>query len=1066
MKNLASTFSDALYKPTSHIGSRFMRTFNAIQSSLFRRREVAPHDALRQIRSYDFASCDDIELRNAIAGLKCVGADADAILPKTFALVSEAVERRLGVWRLFDSEFPKPGLNEYERIAEQILESAPYRNRMDFYTNPDFLETDGFAESLAPALSGCALDDDEKTIVKTMVYVAEKSKVAYSPNILLPANFYRAIAAKDVGRELEFLPHDEQLLAGVLLYRGTIVEMNAGEGKTVAAAFPAALHTLTGRAVHIITANDYLAARDADYLAPVYESLGLTVGAVLGYMGDEERRYAYQQQIVYGTLREFGFDFLRDNTKLPPDEPLQGALDVAIVDEADHVLIDQARTPLIISGEPIGNKRGFDKTRRAVEDLVALQSDMVRELESKISSSGLGSRERIDTLAKLFKASSDNDALVQWFARSPRDYKRALAALEADEFRDDDEKLTQGLFYTIDAELESVTLTEKGQQFIEERLGSVFNTLELAKEIELIDASNDIGLRERTSIVNGLSRRMHRQNSRMNQVYQMLRAYVLLKKEVHYVVTNGEIVLIDEFTGRTLSDSRYQQGLHAAIEAKERVPVHPETETLAQISVRGFVRQYARVAGMTGTAADASVEFEREYGLGVVQLPPNQPSMRTDFDTRLYTTRDSKLAAILDEIKFCREIGRPVLVGTLTIEQSEEISHMLTEEGIEHSLLNAVTNSDEAEIIRSAGTFGKVTIATNMAGRGTDIILEPGLNERIAEEYEALMVRDGSTSHAGLSNTVHDNGRSHAVISKTLGLYVIGTEMNYSSRIDRQLRGRAGRQGAFGASRFIVSLEDRMFAFHGDDFSINAGEPSVDVGGMRYSEGLHLERELDAVRSRIERDDEIRRGVHHEYARVMEAQTLAYYRMRRQVMESNSFHHECLEFVVERTERLVQRHFPELRIVDYESQFDRLAEELSLEFGIDCYRLEGVGLDRLAHEVGALLSAKLNSMRTALGDVELESLQKILFLQTTDALWRAYLVESQEMLLSNGATAHSHKAAIADYVFECSKAYLRLMERIVDIFLPKLSTFPVKTIATSQQVVEVDVIEDVAQILA
>ena len=520
-------------------------------------------ELLRRIQSdqsHDYSKHSDRDLKSALddLGRRSRGGSPDEVVSEVFALVDETISRRLGAWRLFDPDFDKGVFTRYQDVADQVLESGPHRGHVDFYTDPDYLDSDAFAESIAPALRRAGLDDGEQLIVRTMVLVAEKGDVDYWSNILLPADFYSAISAKDVDGALRFRASEEQLAAGLLLCRRVVVEMDAGEGKTIAAAFPSVLWAISGRSVHVITANDYLAARDANWLGLVYEPLGLTVSAILGHMAEDEKANAYKQQIAYGTLREFGFDFLRDNLKLPPDRGVQGDLDVAIVDEADYALIDQARTPLIISGDPAGTRRGFETTRRAVSKLVALQAERIGTLEAQLSQSELTQPSNEVPLAKLLLAGLDSEFLKARFAASPGIYRRVLAIIDADEFVDANYGLGHDLFYVVDPRHKSVTLTDAGQGVIERELGPVFEVSTLERELATIENGTDLSLAERRVQRNRMRRRISRQNNRMSQVYQMLRAHVLLVRDVDYVVTDEGIVLVDSLTGRTLPKNRYQ----------------------------------------------------------------------------------------------------------------------------------------------------------------------------------------------------------------------------------------------------------------------------------------------------------------------------------------------------------------------------------------------------------------------------------------------------------------------------------------------------------------------------
>ena len=1058
-----------------------------------------PPVVVRRIRRYDFSTHSDGQLRSTLQRLK----GRHELAPEVFAVVDEAVRRRLGAWRLFDIGNDKGALRRYEDLAGQIIDTSPYRDRIEFYSVPDFLDGDAFDRTIAPMLRDMSLDSDERTIVKAVVYVAEKRRMGQDSDILLPAEFYEAVAAKDRDGLLSFLVSDEQLTVGLLLSEKVVVEMNAGEGKTIAASFSAVAQALSGRPVHVITANEYLAARDRDWLAPVYESLGLSVGVVLSYMEDEERRHEYGQHIVYGTLREFGFDFMRDNLKLPPDEPVQGPLDVAIVDEADHALIDQARTPLIISGNPAGSRRAFERAWRAVEGLVRLQSEVVSRIEAELGEAVPACANEKELLARLLASGAESEVLRSRLARDPHLHRQVSALVDRD--RDDgDNELAKDLLYLVDSRRECVTLTEKGQHLLEGSLGPIFDTSPLERRLSLIQTDTSATLRDRRRLTDRAQRRLFRQNNRMSHVYQMLRASALLKRDVDYVVVDGEVVLIDESTGRTLPENRFRWGLHAALEAKEGVPVSAECETLAQISVQGYMGLYSHVAGMTGTALEAQDEFEREYGLKVVCVDPSKPSVRVEYGARLYSTHGDKLAAITDEVESCKRVGRPVLVGTLTIEQSRELGRLLRERGIEHNLLNAVTNAIEAEIIKNAGSFGAVTIATNMAGRGTDIILEPGLDRRVAEEYgrlvldllnsqggrvevscgtreEAVLLRNALDALNGL--TVSDGARSGScasvlVVSRRdepfpdkrvrldfgLGLYVIATEKNQTARVDRQLGGRSGRQGAFGATGFVLSLEDRFLQFQSDNGSCLVDGPHVDSGGRTFYEGPRMERHLAWVQRQAESDDEVSRSLSHQYSRVLEAQARAFYRGRREVVEAGSFHDLCLGFVEGWAEALLRRHFADQWPCDYDRQFEGMVEEVWLDLGNDCDGLYGTGLDSLAAGVAHLVTAKLEDAQALLGEAQFTRLEKLLFLRTADELWRDHLARQEESVLNITMGHLGVKAAMAELRVRGFEAYELFKAGTIDAFLPRLLAFQME-IASEGEGEEIGLSEDVLSIL-
>ena len=1038
--------------------------------------------AVSRVRAYDFSHHSDAELRGLVSRRgpsRLTGPDME----EACAALIEAVDRRMGAWRLFDGGSDKGRLGLCEELARRLLADAPHRARLAYYTDPGFLESDDFASNLEPSFRKWRLGEAERTVVRTMVYVAEKTGIP-SSQVLLPAGFYRALREIDGDGVLAFRVTDEQIMTGLALYRGAIVEMDAGEGKTVAAAIPAVLHAIEGRLVHVMTANDYLADRDAETLAPVYESLGLTVASVLGRMTDDERRQAYGQQIVYGTLREFGFDFLRDNLRAPTDARVQRSLQVAVVDEADHVLIDQARTPLIISGEPVGGRRAFARTRRVIEDLVSRQRRIIEELEDMVK--GGGDAVALSTLVRLSLADPDNDVLRGCLAERPRVGRRVRRLVDSLEPVYDDQ-IVSGLLFVVDRHGNSVALTEEGQRIVETRLGPIFDTSEL--EGQLDEAQKGLAP-ERT--IQRLRRSIDRRHARMNQVHQMLRAYVLLKCDVDYVVADGGVVLVDALTGRQLPDNRYQHDLHAALEAKEGVEILAAHETLARITVPGFVRQYPTLSGLTGTATDSAREFEREYGKQVVRVPSNQPSRRVDLPSRLYRTAAGKFAGLLDEIRLCRRVDRPVLIGTVTVEQSERLSGLLAEHGIEHRLLNAVNSDSEAEIVRSAGSAGAVTIATNMAGRGTDILVEPSLDARIIAGYLSLahdLLADGaaevrlecgSTAEADalLAGIRADSGldRSYSSRDRTvslkkqsgnregsvvtlefgLGLYVVATEMNRSHRADRQMRGRTARQGAFGSTRLSLSAGDVQHSFPGGG--------DADFASRTIVQGARTERLLLRSQRMTEDEDEAHRSYVNEYGRILDAQTVAYYRARREVARSPSFHGVCEDMVMDCACRLVQRHFPDLSVAGYADRFDRLAREVEARFGVDCVGLFGSALPSLADEIGVLLLAKLDSLRNDLGEEKVVEIEKSLFIQVTDEEWPGHLADLEGLVLGIPAELDGRAAAMSKFALRAFEAYGEFKDRAVDAFVGELLTLPVYEPAHRNGLIEV--MEEAASILA
>ena len=996
---------------------------------------------LEQFRQYDFTGYSDAELRDALRGL-ANPTDAAEVWPLVFAVVAEAIDRRLGVWRVFDDAANGSGRPD---AAAALLDSDA---------------TGGVVER-----------------------VLEERKFRPVSHINLSAAFYRAVRDGEVDG-LKFRVTDEQLLAGFHLFQGRVVQMNAGEGKTAASAFPATLHALSGRQVHVITANDYLADRDASLLAPVYESLGLSVGAVLSHMEDDERRLAYRKQVVYGTMREFGFDYLRDNMKLTASERVQGPLDVVIIDEVDHALIDEAFTPMIISGQPTGVDVPLDRVRAVVVELIGAQHGIADELALCASQPGIGDGEWTALLARLMLAQPEHSALHSGAvvysqcslpaARPPppaptsrrrrpsallpagsRSAKR-VRALAMQELPD----LTDGLLYAVDVEGRYVTLTEAGWGFVEQRLGS-------------------FGLSDRRS--GRTSRRAARQYALGNCVYQMLRAFLLLKRDVDYVVDDDSIVLIDQHTGRPKDGSIYQFNLQSALEAKERVTPRPECETLGQISVAGFVGLYDHTSGMTGTAAVSTDEFERKYGMEVAVVAPGNPMMRVDLGPKVFLTKEDKLDALVDEVVSRHRTGQPVLVGAGSVKQSGDVSRRLTERGVPHNLLNAVTTHAEAQIVRDAGRFGAVTVATNMAGRGTDILLEPELNEAIARRCvglvqemlgegcpvvvvschsreQAEVLRDQLGCAVGLradwtgmdvriarDGLYHSAGRTSQVDGRlrfSMGLCVIGAEMQESTRVHLQLNGRSGRQGEFGETQLFLSLEDRVIYGRAGEILGLSGCRSVDAAGRECFSGDAVTSLVDRLRRESEREGEAQRGLMQDYFAVLDLHTLRYYRLRREVMGQSPMDGLVRDSVIQAASGLASRYFYGATHDEYRELFGRMAEEVRRDYGADCSSLYSRGLDILADELGGLIADRLDALADRAGTSVFSDTARLLCLQTFDEAWRGHLARLRDMLSTHVLGARGHKSAVAAYVRACDRAWEEFRDSAEVEFLSRLASFP------------------------
>ena len=966
------------------------------------------------VRSIDLSNASDTELRARAAELKH-GGILEGALAECFAVIDETIRRRIGAWQVFDPQFDHPDIDRYRR-------------------------TNG-------------LEGTDKLIAEKLAFVAEESTSQYFADIDLPSEFYDAIGKSSLAGALRFEPTDEQIAAGRLMLDRTVVEMDAGEGKTVAAAFPAITQALSGRKVHVITANDYLALRDAELLAPAYEFLGLTVGTVLSHMSDAERRSAYRNDIVYGTLREFGFDYLRDNLRHSRVDMVQGDLEVAIVDEADYALVDDGRTPLIISGKPGGSARSVFRVKSAVEGLIEEQKNLTTSLVDDLSQvKGTPSVERY---AKLFLVDPRNPAIISTAAGNARLLSRIRAVIDTYSEDGIENNLTGGLLYRIDLRRALVALTSSGSDYVEGHLGPVFDAADLHAELASIESDRDVPLADRRRRQEAVSRRISGQYGIANQVQQMLRAYLLLTRDEDYIVADGQVVLIDDLTGRRKTDSKYQYGLQAALEAKEGVRVRPDPQTLAYLTVEGLVRKYDHVSGMTGTALEARDTFRRSYGLDVARVEPASPSRRIDRPPHVHATRSEKLDAVVEEVAYWNHMGRPVLVGTRTVEQSDEISRLLSAAQVVHNRLDAVRDEDEARIVREAGSFGAVTVATNMAGRGTDILLDDDLDERVTDHFVGMLKERLDTEpypvrvDCGNENVVEalaariaDLGRpfhvsgtalfiegtgSEFTMEFGLGLHVIGTEMNEAARVDRQLRGRSGRQGQHGSSRFILSLEDRPFVTASRRLSKPDAEDS--------------HRLVEQVQSSIERDAEALRIVSYDLARIIERHTLSYYAARTATLDDNSFDETCHDMAKEVIDRLVNRLLPATAMGDYSTRFDDLAETVRLDFGIDIEDLHGLGAESLREEISEAVITRFGDVEAALGARKYNRLGKTMVLQVSDGLWTQHLDLVQDLIVNAQLSMEGHNSVVAELVFRAEDAYRTFMEQAADRFISRLATF-------------------------
>ena len=680
----------------------------------------------------------------------------------------------------------------------------------------------------------------------------------------------------------EMIPFDVQLAGAVVLHHGKIAEMATGEGKTLVAVMPLYLNALEGKGAHLITVNDYLARRDAEWMGPIFEFLGMSAGCVLTDMEPEERRKMYACDVTYGTNNEFGFDYLRDNMTITREHLVQKGHHYAIVDEVDSVLIDESRTPLIISGPVDRSTHRYDKIKPRVESLVQKQNFLVNKLlaeaDKKIKEGGEDAEIGL-LLLRAKKGAPKNKRLMK-FLQEPA-WVRLVERTEGEFMRDKRvPELESELFFVVDEKGHNIDLTEKGRQALSPDNPDMFVLLDMVDEVAKIEAREDLNPPEKEKLKEEARRKCEIRSEEVHNISQLLRGYTLFEKDVEYIVQDNKVIIVDEFTGRLMPGRRWSDGLHQAVEAKEGVSIEKETQTLATITLQNYFRLYDKLSGMTGTAETEAQEFVHTYGMDVVVIPTNKPVRRLDYADRIFRTKREKYNAIIEEITRLNQLGLPMLVGTVSVEVSELLSRMLRRANLSHNVLNAKNHAREAEIIRDAGKSGTITIATNMAGRGTDIKLGPGVvkckrccircDEECGEVEECRGVKTRE-DYLECQNQCE------------CGLQIIGTERHEARRIDRQLRGRSGRQGDPGASQFFVSLEDDLMRLFGSDRLAGL----LEWLGMKEGDEIQhkrLSKYIEKAQEKIEGINFERRKHTLEYDDIMNKQREAIYGLRREIL--------------------------------------------------------------------------------------------------------------------------------------------------------------------------------------
>ncbi len=743
-------------------------------------------------------------------------------------------------------------------------------------------------------------------------------------------------------RTLGLRPFDVQLMGGIVLNSNQIAEMKTGEGKTLTALMPCYLNAISGKGVHVVTVNDYLARRDANWSRPFYEFMGMTVGCNIPGMDPVAKREAYACDVTYGTNNEFGFDYLRDNMAYAPEQRVQRPLHYALVDEVDSVLIDEARTPLIISGQ--------------AED----SSELYRQ---------------IDTI---------------------------IPKLELQD-KEDTEDYTGDGHFTVDLKLRQAYLTERGQLYVEDLLRG----LGLLKENDSLFSSSNIIL--------------------LHHVMAALRAHSLFKRDVDYVVENEEVIIIDEHSGRKMVGRRWSDGLHQAIEAKEHVPIKSENQTLATITFQNYFRMYEKLAGMTGTADTEAYEFQQIYGLNTVVLPTNKPMIRKDLPDLIYLTEEEKYKAIIEDIKEKIQEGRPVLVGTISIENSEKLSHMLDKLRIPHQVLNAKFHEKEAHIVAQAGRPRTVTIATNMAGRGTDIILGGNLKAEIA----ALGENPDPQEVQRLTQAWQD---SHDAVVNAGGLHIIGSERHESRRIDNQLRGRAGRQGDPGSSRFYLSMDDNLMKLFGSDKLKNFMKRMGMENGQPLEHKL-VTRAIESAQRKVEtRNFDIRKSL-LEFDDVANQQRKVIYEERNALLDGEDVSETITNIRVDVFNSVIDEYIEPNSLEETWKTHD-LEVRLRDEFAVDCPVSQWVAEDTklVEQDVRDRIVARAQELYDVkcklIGEQNQKQLEKGIMLQTIDMLWKEHLAAMDYMRLGIGLQGYAQRNPKNEYKIQSFNLFTKLLENI------------------------------------
>ena len=829
----------------------------------------------------------------------------------------------------------------------------------------------------------------------------------------------------------DMVPFDTQIAGAIVLHQGIISEMATGEGKTLVATMPLYLNSLAKKGAHLVTVNDYLARRDAEWMGEIYRFLGVTVGFLQNEMEPDERQRVYACDITYGTNNEFGFDYLRDNMRPGKQYQVQRGFFFAIVDEVDSVLVDEARTPLIISGPVSGSAlaENFSYLRNRVELLVRKQKQMINDLMTKVerAEDTEGGNDDIGVNLLLAQRGDPKNKKFTKLRKQPG-YERLMLSTEADFMREKRlHEFDEQLYFVIDEKANTIDLTEMGRNNLSPEDQELFVLPDLSIQIKEIESDASLEPKERVRKKDAAYRKYAEKTEIIHNFSQLLKAYALFEKDVDYVVQDGHVLIVDEFTGRLMPGRRFSEGLHQALEAKERVTIEGETQTLATITLQNYFRMYAKLAGMTGTAETEEEEFHKIYKLAVEVIPTNRPVRRIDYDDVIFRTKREKYTAIIKEIKRIHERGLPILVGTVSVEVSETLSRMLTREGIQHNVLNAKYHQREAEIVAFAGRKGVVTIATNMAGRGTDIKLEAG----VVQCERCCIFCETPDECASCSNP--KKNAAECLADVPCGLNIIGTERHEARRIDRQLRGRAGRQGDPGASRFFISLEDELMRLFGSE-RISAVMDRIGVKDGEVIQHRFITRAIGNAQKRVEMYNFGIRKRLLEYDDVMNKQREVIYGRRNQILESENLDEIVIQLIDNTVAATLDKFAPENAEPD-DWDLDAAAVELENLFLVS-FDFAGLFKDKGAdlrilydHFRGKALEAF--ELRKSIIPQEIkQKFMSYIMLQSIDEKWMDHLYELDYLREGIHLRSYAQKDPLIEYKQEAFQMFTAMVDDI------------------------------------